>query len=237
MRILITNDDGIDAIGIIRLAEAAVKLGEVWVVAPDSQRSAASHCVTFGKSFTVAEYDFPVAGVKAYSCSGSPADCVRVGALKLMPEKPDYVFSGINNGFNIGEDVQYSATVGAALEGSGLGIASIAVSLSRDAKDFDLVDEYLNELLSKYMKLPLKKDQIWSINFPACSVAECKGILEDRKVSKDKFYDDGYIVEKLEDGKISFTMNIGRIWEASEGTDIAAIKQNYISIGVVNNVC
>ena len=104
-RILITNDDGIDSDGIARLAQAAKEFGEVWVVAPTHQRSAASHCITLREPIDVYPHDFPVKGVHAYSCSGTPADCVRVGGLSVMPAKPDVVLSGINFGYNVATDI------------------------------------------------------------------------------------------------------------------------------------
>ena len=91
-KILITNDDGIISDGIVRLAETASHFGEVWVVAPDGQRSAVSHSVTLRHSFEAWETDFPVAGVRAFACSGTPADCVRIGVLNIVPGKPDHVF-------------------------------------------------------------------------------------------------------------------------------------------------
>ena len=98
-KILITNDDGIDSDGIIRLAGMTAELGEVWVVAPDSQRSAASHSVTLSHSIEAWKVDFLVPGVHAYACDGQPADCVRIGVLNIVPGGPDHVFSGINYGF------------------------------------------------------------------------------------------------------------------------------------------
>ena len=116
MRILVTNDDGIDAPGIRKLVQIALKFGEVTVIAPDSQRSAASHQSTFGTPLRIKEHGFGIEGVKAYALSGTPADCVRVGVLKMVEPKPDLVLSGINNGFNMASDIQYSGTVGAAFE-------------------------------------------------------------------------------------------------------------------------
>ena len=113
-KILITNDDGIDSGGIARLAAAATAFGEVYVVAPEHQRSAASHCITLHEPFTVRPYDFPVDGVKAWSCSGTPGDCVRIGCLNMVPGGPDAVLTGINHGTNVASDIQYSATAGAA---------------------------------------------------------------------------------------------------------------------------
>ena len=114
--LLITNDDGIQADGLHRLAAAAREFGEVWVVAPDGQRSAASHSITLHSHIDVFPHDFPVPGVRAFTCSGMPGDCVRVGALGILPRRPDAVLSGINDGYNAATDVQYSATVGAAME-------------------------------------------------------------------------------------------------------------------------
>ena len=93
-KILITNDDGIQSDGIIRLARAAKKYGKVWVVAPDGQRSAMSHRITLRETIEFFPVDFPVEGVHAYASTGTPADCVRFGILNIVKEKPDYVFSG-----------------------------------------------------------------------------------------------------------------------------------------------
>ena len=101
-QILITNDDGIFADGLVRLASIAKEFGDVWVVAPDGQRSAASHRITLHQPVDVnPAVDFPVEGVHAFSCSGTPADCVRVGSLYVMKKKPDLVLSGINYGYNV----------------------------------------------------------------------------------------------------------------------------------------
>lgn len=125
--ILITNDDGIDAGGIRQLAETAKTFGEVWVVAPESQRSGKSHSVTYLEPLYVRERPGYMDGVKAYECSGVPVDCVRVG-IHLLGRKPDVVLSGINSGYNISGDIQYSGTAGAALEAAFWGIHAIALS-------------------------------------------------------------------------------------------------------------
>ena len=126
MRILVTNDDGICAHGIVRLAEAAKKLGEVTVIAPEHECSAMSHHITLRRNMIMKRHDFPVEGVKAFSCTGSPADCVRVGCLYLLPRKPDVVLSGVNHGWNVATDIQYSATAGAAMEAAFQEIPAIA---------------------------------------------------------------------------------------------------------------
>ena len=127
-RILITNDDGIRSSGIIRLVEAARALGEVTVIAPDREHSAKAHSISILEPVDFMPYAFPVPGVTAWVCSGTPSDCVRVGLAYLLPQKPDLVLSGINCGFNIASDIQYSATVGAALEAAHQGIPAAAFS-------------------------------------------------------------------------------------------------------------
>lgn len=129
MKILITNDDGIDASGLRKLAEIVVKLSdEVYVVAPSGQRSAVSHSITVGKALRVRQVPFPVGVKAAYSCSGMPADCVKAAVHAILQERPDVVISGINKGYNMGYDTVYSGTVAAAREAVYQGIKGIAVS-------------------------------------------------------------------------------------------------------------
>ena len=235
MKILITNDDGVLADGIVRLAEAAKEFGEVWVVAPDGQRSAASHSLTLRHSFEAWEIEFPVPGVKAYACNGMPADCVRIGILNIMPEKPDWILAGINYGYNVGSDLQYSATAGAAFEGSFQKIPTIAFS-EGIVGDHATTDRYLREIFVNLLEKPLPSGQIWNVNFPECSLEECGGVLYDRTVSTDEFYKDRYKEEHLENGRISFMVDGIRNWVASEGTDLKAILDGYVSVEIVTNI-
>ena len=150
-KILITNDDGIQSDGIIRLARAAKKYGKVWVVAPDGQRSAMSHRITLRETIEFFPVDFPVEGVHAYASTGTPADCVRFGILNIVKEKPDYVFSGINYGYNSGTDIQYSATVGSALEAACAGVHAIAFSEGA-SECHEVTDAYLEQMLKELME-------------------------------------------------------------------------------------
>ena len=234
-KILITNDDGINADGIIRLAQAATEFGEVWVIAPDSQRSAMSHSITLRHSVDAWKVDFPVPGVHAYACSGTPGDCVRIGSLNIVPGKPDHVFSGINYGFNAASDIQYSATAGAAFEAAFQGIHTIA--FSEDACEIhEVTDRYLKEIIAELLNKPLGVNQIWNVNFPGCKLAECNGILRDRKVSTDAFYVDRYIETTVSEDKVSYMVEGIRNYSALEGTDLKAIFDNYISIGIATNI-
>ena len=234
-KILITNDDGINADGIVRLAKAATEFGEVWVVAPDSQRSAMSHSVTLRHSVEAWRVDFPVPEVHAYACDGQPADCVRIGALNIVPGKPDHVFSGINYGYNTATDLQYSATAGAAFEAAFQRIHTIA--FSEDAcENHEVTDRYLKEIMSELINKPLAINQIWNVNFPGCGLAECKGILRDRTVSTDSFYMDHYLETKVSEGRISYMVEGIRNYNALAGTDLKAVLDHYVSIGIATNI-
>jgi 5'-nucleotidase len=234
-KILVTNDDGIQSDGIIRLAALAKSYGEVWVIAPDSQRSAMSHSTTFHKSVEMQEVDFAVSGVHAYASSGTPADCVRIGILNMIPGKPDYVFSGINNELNIASDLQYSATIGAALEAAYLKVPAIAFS-EADVRAHEVTDYYLPEVTSRLMGLPLGRNEIWNVNFPSCDLSTCNGILYDRTVSVDDFYTEHYRETVLADGKTAYMVEAIRHWRATKGTDLCAIIDHYVSVGKVRNL-
>lgn len=234
-KILITNDDGIDSDGLIRLVKVAMEFGEVWVVAPQSQRSAMSHSITLRHSIEAWEVDFPIPGVHAYACDGTPADCVRIGVLNIVPGKPDHVFSGINYGYNVGSDLQYSATAGAAFEASFQKIHTIAFSEDADEMH-EVTDEYIKDIMGELLDKALEMNQIWNVNFPSCRLKDCKGILKGRTVSTDEFYKDRYLEKKVTSGKISYMVEGIRNYEASQGTDLRAILDNYVSIGIATNI-
>ena len=234
-KILITNDDGIFADGIIRLAKAAKEFGEVWVVAPESQRSAASHTVTLHRSFDVWKVDYPVEGVHAYACDGMPTDCVRVGVLNIVPGKPDVIFSGINNGYNVASDIQYSATAGAAFEAAFQKIPVIAFS-EGDKKNHEVTDHYLKGIIEEYIDKPFRPNRIWNVNFPSCGMEACKGVQYDRTVSTDEFYKDTYNEVAVDGDRVSYMVEGHRNWNAAEGTDLWAVLNNYVSVGSARNI-
>ena len=233
--ILITNDDGICADGLIRLAKAAQDFGEVWVIAPESQRSAASHSITLHGHIDVFPHDFPVAGVRAFSCSGTPADCVRI-CPNLMPNRPDVVLSGINHGYNVASDIQYSATAGAAFEAAFQGYHAIA--LSEEACDCHAVtDAFLHDILTELLDQKLGHGQILNVNFPGCPPEECGGILFDRTVSHGMIYRDHYnVIEQLPEGGLRLMVEGDYNEDAEDGTDFQAVMQGYISVGIADNI-
>ena len=234
-KIMLTNDDGIFTDGMERLARAASKLGEVWIVAPDSERSGKSHAASFHNSIEAWEVDYPVPGVRAFASTGTPADCVRIGLLNIIPGSAEFVFSGINYGYNIATDLQYSATVGAAFEAAFQ--KKHVIAFSEDASPVhEVTDRYLEEIMIELMEKPLEADQIWNVNFPSCTLSECRGILRDRKTFLGEFYKDRYNETPLENGRISYMVEGIRSWEGEEGTDLKAILDNYVSIGRANNI-
>ncbi len=232
MRILIVNDDGIKAPGIRKLAELSVQLGEVWVVAPKKQCSAMSQRITLFEDIEVTPEHYDVENVRAYSVGGTPADCVKVALEFLMPEKPDVVFSGINRGYNAGVDILYSGTVGAAMEALANGIRAIAFS-NRSNGNWETVDEYFISLVKELLNEKLSMDHIWNVNFPGCTLSECKGILRDRIPANHQFYQDAYVRTDHSDGSFTLRSNGILVNKAEPGTDIRALLDNYISVGTV----
>ena len=234
-KILITNDDGILSEGLIRLAKNAKKFGEVWVVAPDKERSGVSHAVHFREPVEAWRVDFPVEGAAAFACSGTPGDCVRIGVLNIVPGKPDFVFSGINYGYNVASDLQYSATAGGAFEASFQGVHTIA--FSEDANpDHRVTDMYIEGITERLMKEPPRANTIWSVNFPCCDPETLKGTLWDTTVSPGVLFEDIYEETKISDTRTAYMVKGIRKYEAEEGTDLFAVLNNYISVGVARNV-
>ncbi len=234
-KILLINDDGIKADGLRRLAEEAVHFGEVWIVAPETQMSACSHGITLHDSIDIYPYDYGMEGVRAFSCSGTPGDCVRVGSLSVMPYRPDVVISGINHGYNTATDIQYSATAGGAFEAAFQGYSAIAISegLSRH----EVTDANLHALLEEYIDVKHSRNEILNINIPSCTLEEYKGILRDRKVSSGMFYKDSYkAIEELPNGGRRYMVDGEKVMLSEEGTDLRAVLDNYISVGFARNI-
>lgn len=174
MRMLISNDDGIFAPGIEALVKAFAAAGhEVFVCAPDSQRSAASHSLSIGRPLTVKEVEFPGA-MKAYAIGGTPADCVKLGLTVLCPQA-ETVVSGINKGYNVGSDILYSGTVAAAMEGAICGRPALAVSQMEKRADYTNAARLAVQLHDKLMDNPLPPLSVLNVNYP--QVDEIRGVV------------------------------------------------------------
>lgn len=177
MNILVTNDDGIDSNGIFALVHALRKLGNVFVVAPDSQQSAVGHALTMNSPLRATKFhrDGEMFG---FAVNGTPADCVKLGITSLLSVKPDLVVSGVNHGSNTSVNILYSGTVSAATEGMLMGIPSIAVSLATFDNDADCAPaaEIATFLATRLDELNLPKDTLLNVNVPVLALEQIKGI-------------------------------------------------------------
>lgn len=232
MKILIVNDDSIHAPGIQILARNAAQLGEVYVVAPEFQCSAMSQKLTIRENLIVKAYDnFPAPVKGAWSVSGTPVDCVKVALRYILQEKPNLVFSGINNGYNVGFDTAYSGTVGAALEAVRSGVPAMALSIAHE-RHLEAVETHLLPIIRELLEEPLAPGEFWNVNFPALMRMPLRGILRDRPVARLSLFSDRYVPEQRPDGTVELTnagFSIHDHFEAP-GTDAEAVRKGYISI-------
>ncbi len=172
-RILLTNDDGIDAPGLLALEQAAAELGEVWVVAPHLEASATSHAVSLTKPLWIEQRD-----ERRYTVSGTPTDCVFIGQGQLMPDAPDLVLSGINRGGNVAVDVTYSGTVGAAMEGAIRGIPSLSVSRnSFESGDYGPAAAIATDIAAEVLRRGLPDGVFLNVNVPPLPADEIRGVV------------------------------------------------------------
>ncbi|MTK10683.1 MAG: 5'/3'-nucleotidase SurE [Clostridiaceae bacterium] len=230
MRLLLTNDDGVNAKGLITLAKELEKYHDIVIVAPSSQRSACGHSITITEPLIVKEVELEGIKSKIYSVSGTPADCVRIALDKLIDEKVDMVLSGINNGANVGTDVLYSGTVSAAIEASMYKIPSIALSshIKDGADNYEVAAKYALKILSQIENLGMKNDVVLNINVPLESEEDIKGI----KVCKigNRLYDNYFIEEISEDNHKTYSLG-GKINDYDyEDTDIYYLKRGYVTL-------
>lgn len=235
MRILVVNDDGIDAPGIALLARAARELGEVVVVAPAEQCSAMSQKITIRGSLRAERVpEFPV-GVEAWRVSGTPADCVKVALQYILKERPDYVFSGVNAGWNAGYDIAHSGTLGAAFEAAMYGIPAAAFSNAHGAS-LELVEKYLPGIVRELAAAQPPAGAVWNVNFPGCDDSELNGTLRDRFVAPVLLFREWYVPTVAADGSVSLEIGGEPIRDpqaAPAGSDLEAVLKGYISIGAV----
>lgn len=229
MRILLTNDDGIYAAGIETLNKTLADIGEVVVVAPEAERSGASHSITWAHPLRVrkvyVENEF-----FGYAVSGSPADCVKMAAMEIMPELPELVVSGINLGANVGIHVLYSGTVAASIEGSILGIPSVAVSIDVSGyTDLEYAGIIARDVIRQVIRHSLPRCTLINVNIPSVRREEIKGI----RLTRQYTYGFEESVDRRKDpGGRTYYWLVGgsEITVEEEGTDVQALREGYISI-------
>lgn len=229
--ILITNDDGIHAPGIIALIEAASKFGEVFVVAPDKPQSGMGHAITINATLRVQKID-DHHGTVAWSCSGTPVDCVKMAISKLLPRKPDLCLSGINHGANHSINIIYSGTMSAAMEGAIEGVPSIGFSLldySINA-DFSGSKVFAEKVIAYVLENGMEKGTCFNVNIPKLLPNEIKGIkvcrqangtwVEELDVRKDPYGRDYYWL----------TGDFENFEPDAKDTDAWALENGFVSV-------
>ena len=229
MRFLCSNDDGILAAGLDVLVRAAEPLGDVSVVAPDREQSGTSHALTLHRPLRPTQL-----APDRYQIDGTPTDCVMLALEALMPQRPDWVLSGINHGQNMGEDVLYSGTVAAAMEGLVLGVPAIAVSFAGGPmrSEPELLEQHLaplTRLLAHLTSLELPRPILFNVNLPPVFDGEIRGIKLTR-LGRRRFIDS---IRPTTDpwGRPLYWIGAGTMeWSGSPDADYRAIQDGYISV-------
>ncbi len=232
MRILISNDDGIFSNGIQTLTKRLSQEADyqVYVVAPDRERSATGHALTLHDPLRVEEVALPGNAKGAWSTTGTPSDCVKFGISALLPEVPDLIVSGINHGPNLANEILYSGTVSAAMEGAFLKIPSIAVSLAGYGyNDFSVAAEFIARLLRVLPAMKLPGKTLLNVNVPAVPASEIKGVAVTELGVR--LYDDHFDKRMDPRGRVYYWLSGHAVEESrEEGTDTWAILNQMISI-------
>lgn len=229
MKILVTNDDGIDSAGITALAKALAEVGEVIVVAPHKEQSAVGHGITMQLPLRVFEY-YKNGSFFGYAVEGTPADCIKMGIRNIMKEPPDLVFSGINHGSNTAINIIYSGTVSAAREAAIMDVPAVAISVTSHAvKDFRYATKVAKIIAQKLYEKDLPKGTMLNVNIPNIPEEEINGILITKQ-GKSK-WDDVYDKRTDPFGRDYYWLT-GFMVEADHDLDIdqVAVKNNYVSV-------
>lgn len=220
-----TNDDGVQSPGIAALVRALSRIGEVWVVAPDRERTAVAHAVTLHKPLRLHRV-----APRTFSVNGTPVDCVNLALLKIMPKPPSILVSGINKGVNLGDDVMYSGTVSAAMEGTILGVPSVAVSQEGlDAFRFLVGATYAVRIVRLVLGQGLPEETLLNVNIPDRSHRSITGV-RVTCLSRRRFHNP--IIEKLDPHGRKYYWIAGKrvSWSRNKDADHEAIEEGMVSI-------
>jgi 5'-nucleotidase len=228
-RILLTNDDGIDAPGLVAMHKALARVGQVTVVAPATNQSGASHGLTTGRNPIFVTTWTDDGGSVWHSITARPATCVSLALENLLSDRPDIVVSGGNHGANLGLVTYYSGTVGAAREAAFKGIPSIAVSLQAGSEmDFEAAAEFTAHLVERYLEEKLPPHTFLNVNYPALPKDQVKGVRIgslSREVSPSF-----YVKGTLPDGKDYFWPSYRPLVSGEPDTDLTALLEGYIAV-------
>ncbi len=224
MRLLLSNDDGYQAEGLATLGLSLADLAEITVVAPDRNQSGASHSLTLDAPLRVGRSREGI-----YYVNGTPTDCVHLAITGLLEKEPDMVIAGINHGANLGDDVLYSGTVAAAVEGRFLGLPAIAVSLVGAHRHFDTAGQAVRQLVERLQVAPLAADTVLNVNVPDVPWDQIRGFRATRLGYRHR----AEPVIRAQDPKgrtIYWVGAAGSGQDAGPGTDFHAIEHDYVSV-------
>jgi 5'-nucleotidase len=237
MKVLLTNDDGIQATGLNTMRRALLELPgvELAVIAPDSNRSATARSITTRTPLWVEEIEFED-GSRGYATDGTPVDCVRFAALGLVEFEPELIVSGINHGSNLGDDITYSGTVAAALEGIVLGLPAIAVSQQSNMReldfrlgrefDFEQAAAFVARIVGELESVPMPEGTLLNVNCPAGEVNGARVCRLGRRLYRDKLH----LIEEDGDRRRYRIYGDDPDYEREDGTDFAAIADGCIAV-------
>ena len=228
--ILVTNDDGVTAPGIRNLVEAVKDLGKIVVVAPDKPQSGMGHAITIGQPLRLQKVD-GFGDIDAWSCSGTPVDCVKLAVDKVLKGKPDICLSGINHGANHSINVIYSGTMSAAMEASIESIPSIGFSLLDHSIDADFAGarKYASLIVKDMLKRKMDKHLLLNVNVPAVDVALIKGAKLCRQAYAK--YQENFLERDDPNGRKYFWLTGEFVnFDKGKDTDVWALKNNYVSV-------
>lgn len=234
MKILLSNDDGVMAEGIKALTIELSKEHDVYVIAPDRERSAAGHSLTLHTPIRVEELDSRFGAKRIWITSGTPGDCVKIGINAILgeDEKPDLIISGINHGPNLGSDILYSGTVSCAMEGAMMGYPSIAVSLasmSCEPELFKNVAIFMSKFVHKIKEFPFPKKSILNVNVPGLMPEDLAGVAITKLGGK--MFTDEYDKRVDPRGKIYYWMAGELIKHCdNDDSDLNALRWNKVSV-------
>jgi len=222
--ILATNDDGIHSPGLQELVLALQEFGRVMVVAPDRERSAVSHALTLHSPLRAVDH-----APGWWAVDGTPTDCVNLGIHGLLPEKPDLVVSGINQGGNLGDDLTYSGTVAAAMEATLMGVPALAVSLAADrfqAEDYRCCGSWVQQLVRQVLEHGLPADTFLNINIPK---GDPLGVRLTRQGKRR--YTEAVVRNVDPRGRTYYWIGAGELaFQDLPGTDVHAVEHGYVSV-------
>lgn len=223
--ILLCNDDGIGSTGLRALADSLGALGEVMVVAPDRERSAAGHSLTLNRPLRATAL-----GEGWYSVDGTPTDCVTLGVMGLLPRRPDLVAAGINHGSNLGDDVTYSGTVSSAIEATLQGIPAFAISLAGEGQlDFRAAAAFARKLAAEILERGLPPDTLVNVNVPNVGPDEIRGVVVTRQGRR--VYSETVVRKTDPRGKAYYWIGgMDPTWKSQDGTDHEAVSSGRISL-------